>query len=1176
MSNNTPSSSRLPRPSPTPTVSRSSTPVSSAKHATGSSSSSKRSRSKSNLPPPRILPFPDISTIRSARGSRDSSRAGSPLNTPGFDRLEVTFDQMVMIRGGSSDGGAAASGSNGHGHGHGHGHVSSGSGTSTPISGGLQGGMSSMLNVSSPLVSRARASTAPSGTPSPAAAGTSSSGRSVPTPSPMRTTTIIPRSESPVPSAVLSTSAPSVAIAPTPLAPSIPAVLTTTTDTRPPITPVRNPHSHSMHAHSSHSHPHTHSHTHVAATHTPPPTTAIIPPASAQPLADHLYQAFLKGICPDVRLVIRKWGVCYHVHRMVLLQASFFESLFTGGFSETIPTPRKKRNKRSETSDDEWTGEDVELRFDDPNITRAAFEICLSRLYSPYPYLHYPTILLPTATHPLTPAFAPAAPSPDLRSFQSSLPQHTVLATPRLLLSLLATTIYLGHSSLLREVFAMILRTVGPLTVGQYLAFAVGDGIGEEEWDDQDSEGAKGLHGVARQLTDGDTSLVSRVEEEEDMVEDVLRPISHSPRLSTDSDIKVRDDDSKVSETSETPTRLYGHNIPSLQLPSRSNSLRSTHNDDPFSFTSTDASFLPHFYGVVGNKIGEACVCWLARWGFDVLNAELASANPPFRIWSHRGLPARFVKALLSSDYFFVKDEMERYTVTRKVLELRRKGWDEEMADSGDLSLAGTDDDEHGWDEWEEEEREIQRVFAEGIHYGHMTFADLSTIASDIDAQTHLPYAPLAVLQAAHWTAADLRKRVTEHEKSGSTEDDTELGLTHTTSTITASLTKRKRPATRNRVPSPSNSTKTSPTENSQSVHSSAHTIWYPVPSDETHRVGASGLLTVSTSNQGAPDFGPDLLDILPNEGTIKFHGTKPKPPPHGERNFFGLVGGRLTASEIEEKWLNEGGAFAMSRLGLGDTGSKMKEDKWTKVEPFRFSVEFWDVDKLGEKERFYSGTHFYAGSFFNCYVQMIKRKEKGVQLGIYLHRQSPNEPFPTPSSPRSLVSTPEDQDPAPSSLSVPTPSALGGGLHGRSMSTSPVMPGSPPALSTSLGGTRGLARAPADAGRGNTSDDAEAPYHDTRAVTKAFFSISCASALGTALIRFTSGPDSFAHSQSWGWKSSALKSEEYLSVRPSAEGSESLEKGVLGWSGEVPSESMDGGGQGGCSLRATVVVGVV
>ena len=60
----------------------------------------------------------------------------------------------------------------------------------------------------------------------------------------------------------------------------------------------------------------------------PPPspnttTTAmqITPMPSQQILNDHMYQSFLKGTCADVCLYVRKWGVGWHVHKMILVQA---------------------------------------------------------------------------------------------------------------------------------------------------------------------------------------------------------------------------------------------------------------------------------------------------------------------------------------------------------------------------------------------------------------------------------------------------------------------------------------------------------------------------------------------------------------------------------------------------------------------------------------------------------------------------------------------------------------------------------------------------------------------------------------------------------------------------------------------------------------------------------------
>ncbi|WVQ62231.1 uncharacterized protein L199_000370 [Kwoniella botswanensis] len=1215
----TPSSSRLPRP----TLARASPSSSSSRYVSPSSSSKSKTKSRSGSHP-KILPFPELSlrAQEAQRTSREGSRTASPMSSPPIDRLEVTFDQMVsMSRGGSSEGNGHERRSSASASGNGNGPGTSSS--SAALAGSTSPPIPSPLAVSAARLSRARASTAPSRARNSGNASDTSSrqapsvtvGRSAARPaipvgtSPSRRIEGF-RPASPALARVTtnvhttSTTVNNSLLNPTTATSVQPRLVSTLLTPPTPITP-STPVKHHPHPHNSHT------------THNPPVqlattlTTAITPISSSSHIKDHLYQSFTKGICADVRLVVKRWGVCYHVHKMILVQTSFFHSLFLGGFSETQPhlgnSGKGKENARERViSEAEWNGEDVELTFDDPNITRAAFEICLSRLYSSHPHLQFPTELLPTATYPLTPSF-PRITLPDYLVLRAAIPPKSHLATPRLLLSLLATTIYLGHGMFMREVLVLVLRTVGPLTVGRYLSFALGDGIMEEEYSGQSEEGARSLNGIAKIITGSrDSSFVSRQTSDEDLVEEELHSLDHTPRSSSDLG-------TKLSDSSEESIRHGGIPIPSLQLPSRSNSVRSHHTtDDPFSFISNDAISLPHYYGVVGNKIGEACCCWLARWGVDLLNAELENPSPAYRIWAHGGLPANLVRAILSSDYFFVTNEMERYRFARKVLDLRRSGWDEENEDAGDISLvtgsaAGFHLADESWEEWDEEEAEILKTFAEGIYYPHMTFDDLSTIASDIDPATHLPYAPLPVLQAAHWAAADLRSRVTAHEKTGASpptaDDENELGLTQSTTAI-CTRNRRRRPATRSRVPSPaipSSSTWGPPSPSSTidtlpSLHSSHNTVWHAVPTDGTHKIGASGLLSLSNSTQynalgDMPDFGPEPLDPAPHPNSDVM--DKNRPPPHGERSAFGLMGNKMSGKDLEDKWINEGGSFMISGLGLeGDSPSKVtlgdvNEERWTKIEPYRFSVEFFDVDKLTEKERFYSSTHFYAGSYFNCYVQMIKRKEKGLQLGVYLHRQSPNEPFPIPSSPRKSNHTPSLGDTlAPSSSPLPSSSAGLGTTpatatspvlsHNRNLSTSPmVVPGSPPTVTTG-GPTSSSVGQSTNMNHGSAS----APYIDSRSTTKAFFSISCASALGTALIRFTSGPDSFALSQSWGWKSSALKSEEYLCIPPQQpqplpedEDGEGDGDGVLGWSGEIPHSSTR---FGQCSLRATVVLGVV
>jgi len=425
-------------------------------------------------------------------------------------------------------------------------------------------------------------------------------------------------------------------------------------------------------------------------------------------------------------------------------------------------------------------------------------------------------------------------------------------------------------------------------------------------------------------------------------------------------------------------------------------------------------------------------------------------------------------------------------------------------------------------------------------------------IGNDIDPTTSLPYAPSSVLQAALWTAEELRSRIlSQGDLSTSAEDSIDLGLTQSSSDIIATSSRHRRGTPRSRVASPTSGS--FPAELSVSSSLSPFPIppckvYYPIPTDDTQGLGAGGLLSKLTQLQdmpNIPDLGPDNTASLPDAASA----SRSRPPPHSETTAFGLLTG------------------ARSLLDLSDN---LGESRWSKIPPFRFSVEFWNLDKLLEKERAYSDTHFYAGSWFNVYVQLIRKKDKGTQLGIYLHRQSPAEPFPIPSTPWRKVEKVGSTPPM--------------GLT-RAISSPVVGVGSPPISARSEESPAGK--------------EEEGPYRDPRRITKvrrplsrpkgvclkivwqAYFSISCASALGTAVIRFISAPDNFTISQSWGWKSSALRSEEYLGggggSGSGSSGAESLEDGVLGWVGDVGEGRGREGREGReGSLRATVVVGVI
>jgi hypothetical protein len=208
------------------------------------------------------------------------------------------------------------------------------------------------------------------------------------------------------------------------------------------------------------------------------------------------------------------------------------------------------------------------------------------------------------------------------------------------------------------------------------------------------------------------------------------------------------------------------------------------------------------------------------------------------------------------------------------------------------------------------------------------------------------------------------------------------------------------------------------------------------------------------------------------------------------------------------------------------DTPSFDKE-MWLPYEPMRIGVDFWGVDKLAERNRLYSPTFFYAGSLWNLYVQTI-RKAKGVQLGIYLHRQNPAEALPPASAaPSEAAGSASTRVNAPSldQLLNESLNLAPAGLHSDTVGAVPRGPRSAALYGSSLSVPGASDEQPPTVPPVTPA----MPYRDPRKGIRAFFSIHCPSPFGNALTRFSSGPDQFTLSQSWGWKSSSLLGTVYL-----------------------------------------------
>ncbi|TFY74563.1 hypothetical protein EWM64_g9451 [Hericium alpestre] len=815
----------------------------------------------------------------------------------------------------------------------------------------------------------------------------------------------------------------------------------------------------------------------------------------------HLYSSFLERKTADIALRVRgTWEAVYKLHRVVLIQAGFFRSLFTGGFVEsTDRTTSSRRNPHL-----------IEIVFDDTNITRAAFELCISRLYGGGPPTYISPSVLPTPAHPLTPQFTMPYTTADT-------PEGHQPASPRFLLSVLSTAIYLSIPSVATQALTSILNSVGPFTVVPYLDFAIGRGIGPLQ--DGDLDAAVGLEHVA-------DLKVPRSEPQTGY---------HTPH----GDAEV----SRVDEAARLARTLEAMSVKDDAKPDRTSSGSEPEyfvvkKEDPAETSSDDHSFSDHehelhfHYGAVSDKIGEAATCWLARWGIDMLAfeqqavkdnskrpAEAAAAgssnqphlrrstmpsswdHTPFTankvapsvvplIWRREGLTAKWVKALISSDSLFVRGERERYDMAKAIVEMRR--------------AEGIND---------EEEEIWTTMFAEGIYYRNMHLEDLIYITQDVSPTTGRLYTPLDTIQSAHWNQSLLQHRIMGRTSSSSSPPssptahgprDKELGIALSSSEILDLLSSPAKDWEKDRP-------------------------YWPVLNDSSSRVG---------DGAGIEGASMDELFELPS-------ATDPKRTvrsSHSESSFFGLKSDRCLASACPSADPN------------GTT-------RWLPHPPYRFAVEFWDVEALREKSRLHSHTIWYGGSLFNVYVQVVRKK--GIQLGVYLHRQSSVDPIPPPSAPyvyrvdraeKDRIETRHARSPSsptsvrPSSSPSTASQYSAGSPLGSSRSTTPTSTysGNSPSLGQSLPAT-GTPCMPAQ------------PYRDPRPSVSAYFTISCASATGSSLTKFTSSPDVFSVSQSWGWKSSSLRTEEYLEVGAKEAGPTS----------PMPAEKE-------VSLRVTVVLGLI
>ncbi|KAJ3849512.1 hypothetical protein EV368DRAFT_47176 [Lentinula lateritia] len=846
-------------------------------------------------------------------------------------------------------------------------------------------------------------------------------------------------------------------------------------------------------------------------------------------IQSHLYNSFLSGQTSDVSIRISgAFSATYRLHRVVLIQAGFWKDLFTGGFVESsvkLRTTGRKSDTRI-----------LDVVFDDRNISRAAFELSLSRLYGGGPPLHIHPSLVPISTHPLT--SGSVLPSSSLLPYAPGCQP----ATPEFLISLLATSLYLSIPSLASEALTGILRTIGPRTVQYYLDFA----LGRTKLRNADRP-AVGLEGLAKDLEEGE----------------------HGSEYS--------DLDMSTCLPVENRTARNRNNLPRFKL---DNTVSSTQ----------------FYYGSISDKIGEACACWLARWGVDMfveekkiengfegvpLTSDTDSSRPSrstSSAWTpkwtqsnvrsipkfftatavgagYEGLSLSWIHVLISSDSFFIPapslyDTLseERYAFAKGVVELRRA-----------VRTKCSNEDEQ-WDAF----------FSTCIYYTNMSTDAVINISQDISPSTGRPYVDLRTLQQAVWEAELVKNTIKRGNQNTSSHKAVhpvdKLGFAKPVSSISS----------------------TSATDNS------LYRVkpYFTIPANESLRIGD----TITTGSATLGDTAASSDDRTGEQP----EKTAPIAKTSKEGTFFGLRDTICYATLTDDHSFSFTSSPAPFLLHSPSPFQLPPTQLLSSHPPLRFSVEFFNLEMLKEKDRIHSRTVWYAGSLWNVYVQVVQRKDKNsantlespkdvqtyrspgsgllpnYQLGVYLHRQSPTENTPPFSAP----------DPFSSGSRDGTTRNMDYGIPGASASTSQVGWSTPSPLASvpTQSAPSAITVVPPASTLSSTdlplpdppfhavvNSQSIYPYTDPRQVVSVYFSVNCASPTGSAQTRFRSAPDIFKVGQSWGWKSSGLLGGLQGSASTNVSDSDGgLEAALIQMDHELPAVGHQ------VSLRATVVLGIV
>ncbi|KAF1350016.1 hypothetical protein BDV97DRAFT_377164 [Delphinella strobiligena] len=572
-----------------------------------------------------------------------------------------------------------------------------------------------------------------------------------------------------------------------------------------------------------------------------------------------------------------------------------------------------------------------------------------------------------------------------------------------------------------------------------------------------------------------------------------------------------------------------------------------------------------NYYGRPGDKILASAKAMLCRDGWRM----------PLAMWD--SIPGDIVREIVGGDGFFIDGEWSRWVLAKRILDrrLKRCALDAGLVDprakhrvmrapdaanlmavrfdnvyrkNAMANASGMPDTLYKWIALytNPDIEPILVLLDEGIHYVHLPFEQLQYIRRARDV-LGLPILPERIMSNALWMQIELRQKVLNAQDS-----QMELGLSQVTDSWRDHADGSWGTGLASADPiSPSKGKQRADESSDYAIESAEEDIasdsWdcngkprkFWIPSSDCNIVmGGNGDPVIATASTATP------------------------------QNHNSRLSATIQPEDVV--WASDFAAVASdtrpsTSMSPGRNINDMRPVAYSHFPPFRFAAEFPKPRLLKEKKRVYSQTVFYLGSFWNVYVQRVRRG-KNPQLGVYLHRAKEREGEEVVASNGSIVQGSVDErigqlerdmlarqdrriaerrrmiarhragltddlsDGGGDGSSTDLDTTLVGGAEG---STGAGLLGRK--TSQTADEPSGSARQAPNADEEDTEDpelirltrDVNVPtlppYRDTRPTIRTYFKIYSPSKGGRMLSVYESAPDTFNFSQSWGWKSSTL-----------------------------------------------------